>query len=106
VLGTNPVAGSKLAEGTTIELQVSNGKVDIPSVTGDQIGAATETLSGNQYRLEVVQQPDFTCTGGEVTSQSIKGEHKQRSKITLYYCAGSGNSGNDDNNEDNGEDED
>jgi len=106
VLGTNPVAGSKLAEGTTIELQVSNGKVDIPSVTGDQIGAATETLSGNQYRLEVVQQPDFTCTGGQVTSQSIKGEHKQRSKITLYYCAGSGNSGNDDNNEDNGEDED
>jgi len=101
VMGTNPTSGSKVTAGTTIELQVSNGKVDIPSVSGDDIGDATATLSGDKYRLEVSQQADFTCSGGKVVSQSIKNEQKQGSKITLYYCAGNGGSGNDEEDDEN-----
>lgn len=73
-------------EGATVNLVVSNGLVNIPDVAGQSIQAASSTLSA--LLLNVKVQVDQTCTGQLVASQSIIGEQKQRSEITLRYCGG------------------
>ena len=96
VMGTSPNATEKAPAGSTVDLLVSDGEIDIPSVVGDDIGSATSTLSGTDYQLDVEQRTDFSCTGGKVTSQSLKGTKPQRSNVVLTYCAGSNNSNDDD----------
>lgn len=71
--------------GSTINLVVSNGMVDVPDVVGQAFGAAQSQLQA----LQIVVKPvlDQSCTGGKVISQSGKGEMAQRSTITVTYCA-------------------
>lgn len=89
VLRTDPVAGTTLKAGDPVILIVSNGLVTVPSVTGQPIGTANETLRSLQ--LNVIAEPDYGCTGQTVTGQSLAaGDHPQRSDITVTYCAGVG----------------
>ena len=74
--------------GTTVNLLVSNGLVVAPDVTGDPITTARAELQGPDLQLVVRTDPDTSCSGQNVISQSLKGEVPQRSTVTLRYCAG------------------
>ena len=78
--------GTIIREGETVNLVVSNGLVQIPDVTGKDIGEANSTLTGLQ--LTVKLNADFGCSGNVVSYQSIVGDQAQKSEITLQYCAG------------------
>ncbi|MCU1412249.1 MAG: pknB [Rhodoglobus sp.] len=86
VIRSTPDASKDVPKGSTIDLVVSNGLVQIPDVTGKSISEANTILSGLQ--LPVKANADFGCTGGGVVSQSIIGDNPQRSEITIRYCAG------------------
>lgn len=90
-IGDDPALVTSAAEvprGTVINLVVSNGLVKVPDVRGKPIAEAKSTLSGSALQLTVKLDPDETCTGGAVTSQSIApGDAPQKSTITLRYCS-------------------
>lgn len=88
-LGDDPtvVTGTQeVPAGTTVNLIVSDGLVTAPEVVGQAITTAQDTLQSLQ--LVVKLSPDSGCTGQKVTAQSAKGDVKQRSSVTLTYCAG------------------
>jgi len=81
----NVVTGTvALAPGTTVNLVVSNGRVRIPDVVGEDIASAQDQLKALQ--LTVKLDPNPGCSGRKVTSQSLKGEQPQRSEVQLSYC--------------------
>jgi serine/threonine-protein kinase len=84
VMQTTPAAPDEAALGTKINIQISDGIVTIPDVTGKSISEATSTLSVLQ--LTVVTQADMGCSGGLVSSQSIVGDKPQKSSVTITYC--------------------
>ncbi|MBX3091100.1 MAG: Stk1 family PASTA domain-containing Ser/Thr kinase [Cryobacterium sp.] len=87
VMGTNPEGGTQARLGTTIDLLVSDGLVDVPKVVGLSIGDANRKLS--PLGLNINPVADDTCTGGVVTGQSLApGPQPQRSSISLTYCSG------------------
>jgi serine/threonine-protein kinase len=93
VISSDPTAGSQrkadgtvVRAGTTVNLVVSNGLVQIPDVTNKPISDANAALSA--LKLTVKVNVDSTCTGGVVKSQSIVGDQPQRSTVTLGYCGG------------------
>jgi len=88
VMAQTPAALEQAAAGTTIDLQVSDGLVTIPDVTGKPIGEASSSLQALQ--LTVTTQADNSCAGGTVSSQSIVGDQPQRSAITIKYCGAVG----------------
>ena len=77
--------GTVIREGETVNLVVSNGLVQIPSVTGKDLGEANTTLTA--LHLSVTLTADFSCSGNTVNYQSIIGDQAQKSSITLQYCA-------------------
>jgi serine/threonine-protein kinase len=79
--------GTIIREGETINLVVSNGQVQIPDITGKDIGEANSTLTALQ--LSVRLTADFSCKGNVVSYQSLVGDQPQKSEVTLQYCAGS-----------------
>ncbi|MEX2441501.1 MAG: PASTA domain-containing protein, partial [Pontimonas sp.] len=89
VLGMAPEAGVMLNPSDPVTLIVSNGMVLVPDVAGITVGQANPLLSGPDIQLTVRLQPDPSCVGQTVQSQSLTpGEHPQRSEISLTYCAG------------------
>jgi serine/threonine-protein kinase len=87
VIDSEPASGSAAREGDTVNLTVSDGLIDIPSVVGQDVATANTTLSGLQLQINAVQDP--SCGGGKVTSQSLTGPNQpQRSDITIRYCSG------------------
>lgn len=84
---TTPRTGAQsVPAGSTINLILSNGMVNVPEVVGLPIGDAQSQLQALQLTVKSVI--DQGCAGGKVTSQSAKGDMAQRSTITLSYCAG------------------
>ncbi|MEO5534997.1 MAG: Stk1 family PASTA domain-containing Ser/Thr kinase [Pseudolysinimonas sp.] len=82
------VTASVQVKGTvTVNLVVSNGLVQVPDLTGQPVTTARSTLSGGALQLTVRVEPDSSCSGQAVTSQSIKGDQPQKSTVTLRYCA-------------------
>ncbi|MFP7761832.1 Stk1 family PASTA domain-containing Ser/Thr kinase [Marisediminicola sp. LYQ134] len=87
VIRADPESGANLREGDTVNLFVSNGLVEIPSVVGQPINTANTTLGELELNIVPVQDPN--CAGGEVTAQSLPaGEHPQRSEISVTWCSG------------------
>jgi len=88
VIEASVASGTLVTPGeTTIDLTVSDGKVDVPDVVGDDVADATKALSGSDVGLTVKAEGDTGCSGGKVVSQSIKGVQAQRANITIRYCA-------------------
>jgi serine/threonine protein kinase len=85
VLASTPNAGDFLAFGSTVDITVSNGQVQVPDTVGTSVGEATSTLSALQLQIRTVG--DTTCSGGLVISQSVTGDAPARSEITINYCA-------------------
>jgi len=87
VIRTDPAATTSVKEGDAINLVVSDGLVDIPSVVGQDIASANSALTALQ--LQITTQPDPGCSGGTVSGQSVTGPNQpQKTKITIRYCAG------------------
>jgi serine/threonine protein kinase/beta-lactam-binding protein with PASTA domain len=85
VISAAPGPGEAAAEGSPVAMVISNGLVQVPSVVGQPIGAATNALTAMQ--LEVKTVSDMGCGGGAVSAQSATGDAPQQSAITLTYCA-------------------
>lgn len=87
---TTPNGGNvQVPKGSTVNLVVSNGNVQIPDVRGQSITTARDTLAGSALGLTVKLHPVSSCTGQAVTAQSPgPGPAAQKSSITLTYCNG------------------
>ena len=72
--------------GTTVNLVVSNGLVEVPDFAGKPVAEAKAALSTLQLGVNFVL--DKSCTGQTVVSQSAIGEVAQKSSISLTYCSG------------------
>jgi serine/threonine protein kinase len=84
VVSSTPAPGEAVAQGSTVTVTISNGHVDVPDVVGQDVGAATTALIALQ--LDVKAVGDLSCSGGKISSQSIKGDQPQKSAITINYC--------------------
>lgn len=81
-------SAQQVVSGSTVNLVVSNGLVQVPDVTNQLFADAQALLSGTQYQLAVRQVPDTSCAGQKVTKQSLVGDQPQKSTVDLTYCAG------------------
>ncbi len=93
VLQSNPQVGTYAASGSTVDLIISNGKVDVPDVTSMNINQAKNQLSGASGGLKVlISTQEAGCAnnpplGSTVLSQSIPaGTTKQGATITLFVA--------------------
>ncbi|MET4783626.1 Stk1 family PASTA domain-containing Ser/Thr kinase [Glaciihabitans sp. UYNi722] len=87
VIRSEPAANVAAREGDTVNLVVSDGLVNIPSVVGQDIAAANAQLLALQ--LNVTTQPNSGCGGSKVTGQSVTGDNQpQHSTISITYCSG------------------
>jgi len=91
IIATDPVAGTSLAEGKTVNIVVANGKVDVPDVRGMSLKDATAKLSSPAFMVPVVTAGEKGCKSDAaltVGSQSVLGEAPLGTTVTIYYCAG------------------
>ncbi|MEN3360623.1 MAG: eukaryotic-like serine/threonine-protein kinase [Mycobacteriales bacterium] len=90
VIDSNPKAGARVSEGQVITLNVSNGKVEIPSVVGKTSGEAKAALNQKGFFnvVTVVQVPNDDFTPGTVFDQSPVGGSKATTdqKITIFVA--------------------
>jgi serine/threonine-protein kinase len=87
VMASTPSGGESAQVGQAVTLIVSDGKVEIPDVSGQSIGQAETTLTGPDLQLEVQREEDYSCGGSAVSRQSLVGVQKQHATVTLSYCA-------------------
>ena len=91
-IGTTPAAGTEADEGTLVTLLVSNGKIELPSVAGLALKAATDLLRGPSLLLSPTVTADPGCPKTAdliVNRQSVPaGQVTQGIAIVLTYCTG------------------
>jgi serine/threonine protein kinase/beta-lactam-binding protein with PASTA domain len=92
VIGTTPAEGSQVDEGSSVELLVSNGNIEMPSVRGLALKAATDLLRAPGLMLSPSVSADPRCPKTAdlvVNSQSVApGQVPQGTAIVLTYCGG------------------
>ena len=80
-------SAQQVVKGSTVNLVVSDGKVKIPKLEGQPVAQAQATLTGSSLQLSVKLIADDSCSGQNVTAQSLVGEQPQKSTVELTYCA-------------------
>jgi len=89
VIESSPKSPIQVARGTAIDLQVSNGMVTVPDVTGRPTNEADQLLKSLLGTGNVI--PNIVvCTDkkGTVQSQSLSpGDYPQGTQITITICA-------------------
>ena len=87
VIETSPVASSKIAEGSIVNLLVSDGQVVVPNVRNLDISDAQRSLQSPEVGFTVIIETPLDCAGSVgsiVEDQSIEpGLADQKSEITL-----------------------
>jgi serine/threonine-protein kinase len=75
VVGQQPAAGTTVADNSTVTMSVSKGSkpVPVPDVTGQQVGAAIETLRAQTLRARVVRVPSDEPSGQVVAQHPRAG---------------------------------
>jgi serine/threonine-protein kinase len=87
IISTTPASGLPGTPGETVDLIVSTGQVDVPSVVGLSSSSAGSKLAALQLAITVV--PDSSCSGNKVTQQTLTpGKHPQKSAISITVCTG------------------
>ena len=91
VISTDPIAGTQVAQGTVVNLLISNGQVNVPDVVGKGLSEAIRLLSNPDVGLVVDKQPVQPCLndaaplGVIVRSQSVPaGLVDAGSTITIF----------------------
>ncbi|MDD6551546.1 MAG: Stk1 family PASTA domain-containing Ser/Thr kinase [Lachnospiraceae bacterium] len=89
---TDPVAGSKVEPGTTINVYISSGKgdIDIPSVIGDSEDEATQTLEDAGFEVESRKDYSDTVDKGKVMSQTPEAGTKGKEGDTVIITISQG----------------
>jgi len=92
VLRTDPVAGTEVDAGSTVNIVVSSGNVTLTDVVGQPLLDATNYLQDATRQFVVQPQADASCkavAGDPVTAMTPgPGDVPQKSVITLTYCTG------------------
>lgn len=90
VISTTPTLGTKLIQGSKVNVLVSDGKIEIPDLKGKTVTDANNLLS--TLSITPTVQADTTCAKAEqptVRSQSpAPGVVSQGTPVTITYCAG------------------
>jgi beta-lactam-binding protein with PASTA domain len=71
-VGTDPVAGTAVENGSSVILQIASGEVELPDVTGMSEGVARSTLSDLGLLVETKRVETGAYADGEVYGQSPK----------------------------------
>lgn len=88
VVSASQDQGAKLDENAKVDLVVSDGKVDLPDLTGRTISDARSTLDDLGLTADVVTVTDCTAVADTVSYQVTgAGAVDQGSKVTLQECA-------------------
>lgn len=93
VLEVSQAVGNELRSGSTVDLVVSSGKVNVPDIVGQPLDQARMLVDG--LGLAEVKQIPLTsmndgCTpqdGYPILTQSLVGPSPQGSKLEFAYCA-------------------
>lgn len=89
VISSDPTTGTAMKPGDTVNLIVSTGLVNIPDVRGQTITVARDVMSQSQVSVQLKPEPGCAQEANSpVHSQSIVGQQKQGSTVTLTYCSG------------------
>ncbi|MFZ9693475.1 MAG: Stk1 family PASTA domain-containing Ser/Thr kinase [Candidatus Nanopelagicales bacterium] len=72
VLGTDPIAGTVVDEGTAISVVVSSGKLKVPNVVGMTESDAKNALKG--FVITIIYEESDVVTAGTVISQTPAGD--------------------------------
>ena len=90
VICTTPALGTKLIQGSKVNVLVSDGKIEIPDLKGKTVTDANNILS--TLSITPTVQADTACAKAEqptVRSQSpAPGVVSQGTPVTITYCAG------------------
>ena len=90
IVSTTPALGTKLIQGSKVNVIVSDGKIEIPDLKGKTVTDANNLLS--TLSITPTVQADTTCAKAEqptVKSQSpAPGVVPQGTAVTITYCAG------------------
>ena len=93
VIGTDPSAGSQVKRGQTVRLLVSSGPaiIEVPDVTGQSQGDATQTLTNASFKVAVRQEISDDVDPGTVIDQQPAGnDHAAKfSTVTITVAQGS-----------------
>jgi beta-lactam-binding protein with PASTA domain/serine/threonine protein kinase len=93
VIGTDPSAGSQVKRGQTVHLLVSSGPaiIEVPDVTGQSQGDATQTLTNASFKVAVRQEISDDVDPGTVIDQQPAGnDHAAKfSTVTITVAQGS-----------------
>jgi serine/threonine-protein kinase len=73
VVGQDPPAQETVDAGTLVNIEVSNGKVQVPDVVGSSEAQARSDLANAGFDVNVVQQESDAASPGTVLAQSPKG---------------------------------
>ncbi|WP_439662457.1 Stk1 family PASTA domain-containing Ser/Thr kinase [Lentzea sp. HUAS TT2] len=91
VAGQNPEVGLKLKKGGTITIQLGKApeKQNVPSVVGDDVNDARQTLEGSNFKV-VIDEVDSSRPQGTVISQTPTGNSKAEkgTQVTLKVSKG------------------
>lgn len=87
VIESSPAANTKLPEGSTVNLVVSDGFVEVPNVRNLSVSDAQRIMQSPEVGFTVVIEPPFDClgtVGSIVEDQSIEpGLAPQKSEVIL-----------------------
>ena len=93
VIRTDPSAGSQVKRGQTVRLLVSSGPaiIEVPDVTGQSQGDATQTLTNASFKVAVRQEISDDVDPGTVIDQQPAGnDHAAKfSTVTITVAQGS-----------------
>lgn len=92
VMDADQTANDQIAVGTSVNLVVSSGRVDLPDLRDYPLAAAKRALTADNLKLtaEVTKDPSCPATAGQiVTAQSLPaGGVPIHSTVTLTVCSG------------------
>ncbi len=95
VIATNPPAGTAVDVGATVTVIVSQGRVEVPNVVGQDEDAARKALEDAGLDVEVSEDPNATQPEGQVSQQSIP-QGQRVARGTTVTITVSTNTGDDD----------
>ncbi len=70
VLSSDPTAGVQVAQGFSVSITVSNGKISVPNVVGKLEALARSELANAGFEVTVVNQEDGTVPAGTVLASA------------------------------------
>ncbi|WP_346730640.1 PASTA domain-containing protein [Leucobacter allii] len=89
VLAVSPEPGSELSSGSAVDVQVSNGSVQVPDVLNQPLELAQNMVDSLGLEMILTPVKDCPSVGGyPIFEQSVVGQQPQGSRLELKYCTG------------------